>query len=134
MDEAYELGAVGCAFLSGKYEEAKKEEAFAALVKSTKELCAYAKSKGNLKIILEVFDYDFDKKSLIGPAALAKRFAQEIRVEYDNFGLMVDLSHIVQLHETVEEAILPIKDYIVHAHIANCVVEDPSMEGYGDLL
>ena len=133
VDEAYELGAVGCAFLSGKYEEAKKEEAFAALVKSTKELCAYAKSKGNLKIILEVFDYDFDKKSLIGPAALAKRFAQVIRAEYDNFGLMVDLSHIAQLHETVEEAILPIKDYIVHAHIANCVVEDPSMEGYGDL-
>jgi len=133
VDEAYELGAVSCAFLSGKYDEDKKEEAFASLVNSTKELCAYAKSKGDLKIILEVFDYDFDKKSLIGPATLAKRFAEVIRGEYDNFGLMVDLSHIVQLHETIEEAILPIKDYIVHAHIANCVVGDPAMAAYGDM-
>lgn len=132
VDEAYELGAVGCAFLSGKYEEAKKEEAFAALVKSTKELCAYAKTKGDVKVILEIFDYDFDKKSLIGPAGLAKRFAETIREEYDNFGLMVDLSHIMQLHETIEEAILPIKDYIVHAHIANCVTQDPAMPAYGD--
>lgn len=132
VDEAYELGAVGCAFLSGKYEETQKEEAFAALVKSTKELCAYAQAKGDLKIILEIFDYDFDKKSLIGPAALAKRFAEVIRGEHENFGLMVDLSHIMQLHETIEEAILPIKDYIVHAHIANCVIKDPAMTAYGD--
>src|SRR6202035_3572941 len=31
IDEAYEIGATGFAFLSGKYEEARKEEAFAAL-------------------------------------------------------------------------------------------------------
>ena len=133
VDEAYELGAVGCAFLSGKYEDDKKEEAFEALVKSTKELCAYAKTKGDLKIILEIFDYDFDKKSLIGPVQLAKRFAEVITGEYDNFGLMVDLSHIMQLHETIEEAILPIKDYIVHAHIANCVIKDAAMPAYGDM-
>lgn len=33
IDEAYELGAVGYAFLSGKYEEESKELAFEALVK-----------------------------------------------------------------------------------------------------
>ena len=66
------------------------------------------------------------------PVGLAKRFTETIREEYDNFGLMVDLSHIMQLHETIEEAILPIKDYIVHAHIANCVTKDPAMPAYGD--
>src|SRR5690554_1981999 len=49
IDEAYEMGAVGMAFLSGKYEESTKEEAYQALVKSTRELCSYAKEKGNLK-------------------------------------------------------------------------------------
>jgi sugar phosphate isomerase/epimerase len=132
IDEAYELGAVGLAFLSGKYEEATKEESFQALVKSTKELCAYAKSKGSLRIVLEVFDFDIDKKSIIGPVALAKRFAEEIRKEYDNFGLMVDLSHLPLLRETAEQAILPIKEYLVHAHIGNAVVKDPSFEAYGD--
>ncbi|MCX7781762.1 MAG: sugar phosphate isomerase/epimerase [Negativicutes bacterium] len=133
IDEAYELGAAGFAFLSGKYQEDKKEEAYQALVKSTKELCQYAKSKGSMKVVLEVFDFDIDKKSIIGPAALAKRFAEEITQEYDNFGLMVDLSHIPQLRETAEEAILPVKDYIVHAHIGNCVVKDPSWPAYGDV-
>lgn len=133
VDEAYEMGAVGFAFLSGKYEEATKEESYKALVKSTKEICAYVKSKGSLRVALEVFDYDVDKKSLVGPAPLALRYAKEVREEYDNFGLMVDLSHIPLIHETIEESLLPVKDYIIHAHIGNCVVKNADMPGYGDL-
>lgn len=132
IDDAYELNACGFAFLSGRYDEDKEEEAFIALVKSTKELCRYAKLKGNLKIIHEIFDYNIDKKSLVGPAALAKRYAQEVTKEYDNFGLMVDLSHLPLIGETAEQAILPIKDYIVHAHMGNCVVKDPALPAYGD--
>ena len=85
-----------------------------------------------MKVILEVFDYDIDKKSLIGPVSLAKRYAEEVRKEYDNFGLMVDLSHLPLLRESAEQAILPIKDFIVHAHIGNAVVKDTSYEAYGD--
>jgi sugar phosphate isomerase/epimerase len=133
IDEAYEMDAVGFAFLSGKYEKATKEESYQALVNSTKEICSYVKSKGNMKVALEVFDYDVDKKSLIGPAPLALRFAKEIRAEHDHFGLMVDLSHIPLIHETIEESLLPVKDYIIHAHIGNCVVKNPDMPGYGDL-
>ncbi|HEY5586638.1 MAG TPA: TIM barrel protein [Ruminiclostridium sp.] len=132
IDEAYEMGAVGFAFLSGKYEESKKEEAYQALIKSTKELCSYAKSKGNIKVVHEIFDYDIDKKSLVGPVTLAKRYADEITKDFDNFGLMVDLSHLPLIRETSEEAILPIVKYIVHAHMGNCVVKDPSLLAYGD--
>lgn len=132
IDEAYELGAVGFAFLSGKYPEDRKEEAFQALVKSTKELCRYAKSKGDMKVILEVFDFDIEKKSIIGPVALAKRYAEEVREECDNFGLMVDLSHLPLLRETPSQSIEPVKDYVVHAHMGNCVVKDPSWPAYGD--
>ena len=132
IDEAYAIGAGGMGFLSGRYPDERKEDSYRALVKSVREMCAYAQSKGNLNILLEVFDYDVDKKSLIGPAPLAKRFAQEIREEYDNFGLMVDLSHIPMLHETIEESLRPVKDYILHAHMGNCVVKDPSLPGYGD--
>ncbi|MDR2914854.1 MAG: sugar phosphate isomerase/epimerase [Tannerella sp.] len=132
IDEACEMGASGFAFLSGNYSDDKKEEAYQALVNSTAELCAYAESKGRIKIALEVFDYDVDKKSLIGPAPLAARFAKEIREKYANFGLMVDLSHIPLLHETIEESLLPVKDYIIHAHIGNCVVKHASLPAYGD--
>ena len=132
IDEACEMSAVGFAFLSGKYAECEKEEAYQALIKSTKELCAYAKSKGSIRIVHEIFDYDIDKKSLVGPVDLARRYAEEIRKEYDNFGLMVDLSHLPLIRETAEQSIIPIKDYIVHAHIGNCVVKDSSMPAYGD--
>jgi len=132
IDEAYEMGASGFAFLSGKYLEERKEEAYQALVRSTKELCKYAANKGAMKIALEVFDYDIAKKSLIGPAALALRFAKEIRAEHDNFGLMVDLSHIPMIHETIEESLLPVKDYIIHAHMGNCVIKSPELPAYGD--
>jgi len=133
IDEAQELGAKGLAFLSGKFQPATREQSYAALVKSTQELCEYARLKGNIKIILEIFDYDIDKKSIIGPVDMAKRFAEEIRNKYDNFGLMVDLSHIPMLHETCEQSILPIKDFIVHAHMGNTVIKDPSCTAYGDL-
>jgi sugar phosphate isomerase/epimerase len=133
IDEAYEIGASAFAFLSGKYEEATKEESYQALVKSTKEICTYVKGKGNMRVSLEVFDYDVDKKSLIGPASLALRYAKEIREEHEHFGLMVDLSHIPLIHETIEESLLPVKDYIIHAHIGNCVVKSADMPGYGDV-
>jgi sugar phosphate isomerase/epimerase len=133
IDEACELGAVGFAFLSGKYEESRKEEAYQALIRSTKELCAYARSKGSIKVVHEIFDYDIDKKSLVGPAELAKRYAAEIRKEHDNFGLMVDLSHLPLIRESAAAAILPVKDYLVHAHIGNCVVKSPDLPAYGDM-
>lgn len=132
IDEAYELGAKGFAFLAGKYEESTKEESYSQLLKSTRELCSYAKQKGDLRVMTEVFDYDIEKCSLIGPTSLAKRFAEDILRDHENFGLMVDLSHIPQMYETIEESIKPIKDYIVHTHIGTCVLEDPNRNAYGD--
>jgi sugar phosphate isomerase/epimerase len=132
VDEAYEMGAQGLAFLSGKYEEATKEDSYQTLLKSTKEICAYAKSKGDLRIELEVFDYDIDKKSIIGPASLAKRFAADVKSSFSNFGLVVDLSHFPLLKETVAESVIPVKEYITHAHMGNAVVKDPSYTAYGD--
>ncbi len=128
--EARELGAKGIAFLSGRYEEETKEQSYAAPVKSTREICRLAQEL-DMKVELEVFDYDVDKKSLIGPTPYAKRFAEEIRREYDNFGLLIDLSHFPLIHEGIEESILPVKDLITHAHIGNAVI-DPALEAYGD--
>ncbi len=134
IDEAYEIGASGFAFMSGKYDEATKDQAYEALLKSTKELCAYAKSKGNMPVELEIFDYDVDKKSLMGPAPYAAQFAAEIRKEYDNFGLLLDLSHLPLTREGSKEAVEAVKDYLTHVHIGNAVLPDadPSVPAYGD--
>ena len=131
VNEAYELGAKGLAFLSGKYEEATKEQSYQALLKSTNEICAYAAAKGDLRIELEVFDYDVDKKSIIGPTLYAKQFAEDVLKNHKNFGLLVDLSHFPLIRETVAESVYPISDYITHAHIGNAVVV-PGAPAYGD--
>ncbi|MCC2124880.1 TIM barrel protein [Hominiventricola filiformis] len=132
IDEAYEMGVEDFAFLAGRYEEKTKEESFQALLKSTRELCEYAKSKGDMPVLCEVFDYDIAKKSLIGPVDMVKRYAETICAEYDNFGLMVDLSHIPMLHETIEESLLPVQQYIRHAHMGNTVIKSPECPAYGD--
>lgn len=131
VDEARELGAGGIAFLSGKYEEVSKDAAYAQLVKTTLNLCAYAKQK-NMNVELEVFDFDIDKKSIIGPAPYAARFAADIRSKCQNFGLMIDLSHIPMTYETPEFVVRTLRPYITHLHMGNTVCADPSAEGYGD--
>lgn len=131
IDIASKLGSKGIGFLSGKYEEATKEESYKALVISTKELCEYAKQK-DMYIVHEIFDFDIDKKSLIGPTALAKRYADEIKKEYSNFGLMVDLSHVPMYYESIRQALEPIKDHLIHAHIGNTVIKNKDCEAYGD--
>ncbi len=133
IDEAYEIGATGFSFLSGKYPgDEKKTEAMQALLRSTIDLCNYGKLKGNMIIELEIFDRDVDKKALIGPAADAKDFAEAVCQKCDNFGLIVDLSHIPQLNESPSQAVLPIKDYLTHVHLGNCIVSDKSHPAYGD--
>lgn len=131
IDEAEELGAKGIAFLSGKWQEATKEQSYQQLLKTTCNLCAYAQGKG-MQVELEVFDYDIAKASLIGPAPLAARFAADIRTKYNNFGLLIDLSHIPMTHETTQFVVRTLRPYLTHFHIGNTVCIDPSIEGYGD--
>ena len=131
IDSAYGMGARGIAFLSGKDPgEDKRQAATAAFVDSCQQLCDYAKSQGELKIVVETFDRTIDKKALIGPSDEAAAFAAG--VNRGNFGLMVDLSHLPLQCETAEEALHNVKDYLVHAHVGNCIMHNEDHAGYGD--
>lgn len=133
IDEAYGIGAKSLALLSGKNPISEhREYALKLLVSSLKEICDYAKSKGSLGIALEVFDQDIEKRCLIGLTKDAKSVAEKVINQFNNFGLLVDLSHIPLLNETLAQATRPIKDLIVHAHIGNCVLKEKEHIGYGD--
>lgn len=131
LEEAREIGAGGIAFLSGHWEESRKEENYAQLIKTTGAVCRRAEEMG-LTVELEVFDYDVDKKALIGPAPLAARFAADVRREHENFGLLVDLSHIPICHETSAYTVHILAPYITHLHYGNAVIE-AGREAYGDM-
>lgn len=58
--------------------------------------------------------------------------AQPVAAAHDNFGVLANLSHFPLLREDPEQAILLVKDFFMHSHIGNCVVE-PDHYLYGDL-
>lgn len=132
IDEAYAFGALDFQFLSRSFDPEKIEEHLDSLVRSTVELCEYAAHKGDMPVCHEIFDYDIDKKSLVGPAPLAREYATRVCESVDNFGLMVDCSHIPMLRESIDEALDPISEFIVHAHMGNTLIGDPSHPFYGD--
>lgn len=131
IDEAGYMGAGGIAFLSGKWKEETKDLAYEQLLKTTRKLCDYAATKG-MMIELEVFDFDMDKASLIGPAPYAAKFAADMRSTHNNFGLLVDLSHFPTTYETSKFVIQTCRPYITHFHMGNAVVKE-SYEAYGDM-
>lgn len=132
IDEAAFLGAGEVAVLSGPDPgEEKREKAKDALVDAMIQLSKYAKEK-NLKLALETFDRDIDKKCLLGPSLEAAEVASRVREECDNFGLLLDLSHFPLQHETTTTALINAKEYLLHAHLGNCVVKDKNHPAYGD--
>lgn len=141
VDEAAYLGAKSIAFLSGPDpvvagpapatgEAEVRASARARLVESLLEICAYAERAG-LRVVLETFDREIDKKALIGPTGDAVLVARAVRREFPDFGLMLDLSHLPLLSETPEAALRTAGPYLVHAHLGNAVT-DPQSPLYGD--
>ena len=132
LDEAFFMGAETFVILSGKDPgEPDREKAVAALVKSLDELCDYSASIGGPRVVLELFDCEVDKCCLMGPTSLAVKVAEEVGVRRNNFGLLVDLSHIPLLQESPRQALVPIKKYLAGAHLGNAVIQ-ADCAGYGD--
>lgn len=132
LDEACFMGAQSFVVLSGKDPgEDKREAAIEALIASLSELCDYSRKQDGPTVIIEAFDCDVDKCCLLGPAALCRKVAEAVSREHDNFGLLVDLSHIPLLRESPLEALEPVKEFLAAAHLGNAVL-DPNLPGYGD--
>jgi len=134
IDQALELRAVGLAVLSGPDPgETGRKAATDRLVDSLKWLCDYAAHKGGPTIVLETFDrVAFGKNCLIGPNPEAAEVARRVRRDFPSFGLMIDLSHLPLQGETPQQAVAATREFLVHAHMGNCVMRDPAHEAYGD--
>ena len=132
--EAAEMDCAGLAFLSGKDPgDADRAKGTELLYESVTEICDYAKAKGDMPIALETFDrVEYGKNTIIGPTREAVAFAESIRKDYENFGLMLDLSHLPLLGETAMQMVGDARDVLVHVHIGNCVMKDPGHPAYGD--
>ena len=130
IDEAAEMGCESIALVSGPDPgEDRRAEATRILARSIQELCDRALERG-IDVALETFDRTVDKKALIGPSGEAVRLAE--LVNRANFGLMLDLSHLPIQYESTYAALHTAKPFLTHAHIGNCVLQDPNHPAYGD--
>lgn len=122
MDEANFMGAGLFVVMSGPDTAPEgRAAAKARLAESLKKLCEEGGKLG-LSVSLEPFDREVDKKCLIGPTSEAVEVAKAVKK--DNFGLSLDLSHILLLRESPGEAVSQAKNFILHAQISNCVMAE----------
>ncbi|MHB8909686.1 MAG: TIM barrel protein [Syntrophales bacterium] len=132
IEEAAYLGAAGVSTLSGPHPGKELEaEGVQRLLESLEELCDYSR-KYALPLELETFDFDVDKRCLIGKSDLAATVAQKIRTTYPDFGLILDLSHIPLQYEPAKTAVRNCARYTTHLHIGNCVLKEKTHPAYGD--
>ena len=96
-------------------EGADREKAIEAMVKTLRELAEEA-SKYGMPVYLETFDYQWDKKRLVGPIDLAAKIVERARETHRNVYLMWDLSHGPLLNED-PEVLKSYPDLIGHIHI-----------------
>ncbi|TVR34050.1 MAG: sugar phosphate isomerase/epimerase [Spirochaetaceae bacterium] len=134
MPQAVELGARGFAVLSGKnVAAADKGRAMEQLVKSLVEIGTKLKQHSDIPLVMETFDQlDYGKNCLIGPNKDAAAIAKEVRKSVPGFGLMIDLSHLPLQGESSAQAWADAGDYVVHAHMGNCVMNKPDHPMNGD--
>jgi sugar phosphate isomerase/epimerase len=134
LDEAIEFEAPLAMIMAPKDVPVdERPAALARFAEDVQQMCDYADAragKQRLHITLENFDRDVEKKRLIGPTIEAAAFAD--RIDRDNFGLTVDLSHLPLLRETPAEALRAAGRHLIHAHIGNCVIDHRDSAIFGD--
>lgn len=83
-------------------------------------------------LALEPTDRDIDKHFLLGPLDETVDFIKRVRRYAPNLGLLLDQCHIPLMHETLESAMEKVDDTLVHIHLGNCKLDDPTHKFYGD--
>lgn len=138
IDHAYEHGCRLLAMIDGLESypgEELKPRATDQLVHSLSELCRYAQDQAGdycLTISVETFDRGIEKKALLGPTRDAVAVIRRVRERYPNIGLTIDLSHLPLLGERIEDALTAGSEFLIHTHVGNCLMRDPSHPAYGD--
>ncbi len=132
LDQAKELGATRLAVMSGLNVSASDQSAaLDCLIGALCKICREARERAGLPVVMEIFDYDVDKKALVGSCATAAAVAQAVRREFPDFGLLHDLSHIYLCHEDPARHFPLLREHLVAMHMGNSV-SDRSHPLFGD--
>jgi sugar phosphate isomerase/epimerase len=113
----------------------RRGDAIRQFGETVQALCEHARAvrpDRPMWITVEHFDRELDQKRLLGPTAEAAALLADIRKQHSNVGMTLDLSHVVQLGEDIEEAVAAAGDVLIHAHVANCGLDRSLPATFGD--
>jgi sugar phosphate isomerase/epimerase len=127
VKEAYDLGARLMVLNSGPDPgQNDRRSAVGRLVAALRAVCRFSRQEAEgrgvlpLGLALEAFDRDVDKMLLVGPTAEAALIADEVRADYPEFGLALDLAHLVLLGEDPAQSVAAAGRRAIHVHLGNC--------------
>ncbi|HLC01887.1 MAG TPA: TIM barrel protein [Anaerolineales bacterium] len=133
IDDAIALRAERVTLVSGPQAAPEDHSAEVdLLVDSLLRLCEYSLNRGGPPVDLETFDCEIERKRLLGPTALAVEVAGRVRRRFPSFGLLIDMSHIPLLGESIPQALELAHEVLTHVHLGNCVLRDRQHPDYGD--
>ncbi len=116
VDIAGKRGMKAVALCSGpNVDKGLRDKALESFRKTIHAIAERA-SKYGLPVYVETFDYQWDRKRLIGPLDLAAKFIEQVRSVHDNVYLLWDLSHAPLLNEKPED-LKSYADLIGHIHV-----------------
>lgn len=131
LDDAIEAGADRVALISGPNDPTEEPENALERLGESLMLLDHAAAKRNLYLDLELFDTTIDKKRFLGDSVMAAQLMERLDKQTTNLKLLVDLSHVPLLGETIEDTVFNTRFWLGHAHIGNCSI-NPDDERYGD--
>ena len=130
VEYALAVGSKKIVFASGKDvpndREGAKERLGELIVTIAKQL------PRDVVLALEPTDRDIDKHFLLGPLDETVDFIKKCRRYAPTLGLLLDMCHIPLMHESLESAMEKVDDTLVHIHLGNCKLDDPTHPFYGD--
>lgn len=129
---AAQMGATGFVFVSGADVPEDRPRAREAFKDFCRWFCKELKPYG-ITALLEPFDRTIDKKFLYGPTQDCVELMAELREEFDNIAIELDIAHLPLMFETFPEAIARCAPYIERVHLGNCVLKDTTHPLYGDM-
>lgn len=113
----------------------RRADAIRHFGETVEALCEHARRlrpERPMWITVEHFDRELDQKRLLGPTAETATLLADVRKRHGNVGMTLDLSHLVQLGEDIDDAVAAAGDLLIHAHVANCGLDRAVPETFGD--
>lgn len=110
-----------------------REERKEKLIVSLRDICRYAADKeSRTEVLLETFDFNVERRRMLGPSQEVAKVADVISQDFTNFGILLDLSHIPLLGENIEASVKFVNGHLKHIHIGNCIIKNTEHPLYGD--